>query len=138
MADLCGVWYRAGSCILPPSHEGLHLTQEQTEAAQDRADLGATLSLLYDMGRYIEATKELICMVTMESDDKPPSPEIARANHLLARWDQMQARLLLSSATSPCGVPLCDAEECRGGDSENGPPGPMGLYRSVETGVIDD
>ena len=37
----CGVWYRAGSCILPPRHDGLHLTQEQSECAHVRSLLAA-------------------------------------------------------------------------------------------------
>lgn len=47
-------------------------------------------TLATEMACYIDATKELIYMVTRESDDKPPSPEIAQANRLLARWDAMR------------------------------------------------
>lgn len=49
--------------------------------------------------------------------------------------DDMRARLLLVPTIGPCGVPLCDADACHGGDAENGPPGPAGLYRSIETGA---
>lgn len=43
-----------------------------------------------EMACYIDTTKPLVSMVTLESDDKPPSPEIAQANRLLARWDALK------------------------------------------------
>lgn len=65
--------------------------QDLEQAVSDlRGVLDITLELVDEMGQYIEATRGLLYMVTLEDDNKPPSPEIAQANHLLARWDAIK------------------------------------------------
>ena len=55
----------------------------------------------------------------------------ARNQEVLTQIEEQRQKV---SVACPHGVPFCDADECRGGDAENGPSGPVGLYRPVETG----
>lgn len=66
-------------------------------------------ALATEMAHYIDATKEIVSMVTRESDAKPPSSEIGQANRLLARWDAMRegrAYLIDNRIGSNFGKPI--------------------------------
>jgi hypothetical protein len=68
-------------------------------------------ALATEMACYIDATKEIVYRVTLESDDKPSSPEIAQANRLLARWDAMRdgRAYLIDNRIGPnFGKPIMD------------------------------
>lgn len=87
MTDLCGVWYRAGSCILPTRHDGLHQTQEQREheaAVQELRDqrdllektLTSALRTLENVHPRLEAVGRVCfemrdALATIQEDESP-------------------------------------------------------------------
>jgi hypothetical protein len=67
----------------PKPSEDWHLWRQGWERVEYKA-------LATEMAHWIDIVKPLVLRVTLEDDNKPPSPEIARANELLARWDALR------------------------------------------------
>lgn len=73
-SEQCGVWYRAGACILAKRHDGLHLTQEQQECATVREQLATER----EARRLAEQQRDAAVAALREIERVPSTAMMAR------------------------------------------------------------